>query len=93
MGKELKAQAIGKVFASRNLSMNDVPLWIYEKFVSDVGDKYDGVYWIKLMHLLQKAEAYDLIVLGASENAKPEPVEKKEDVEKEEGVLTLRGRE
>lgn len=91
MGNKLKAKAVGGVFASHNLSMNDVPMWLYEKFISDVSEKYDGVYWIKLMHIVQKAEAYDMMVLGASENAKVEEPQKEND--ESEGVLTLRGRE
>lgn len=62
-------------------AINDVPLWLYKQFTSDVKQKYNDIYWVKLMDLMRKAEAYDSML--ASQGYMEEPMQEVENVEKE----------
>ena len=55
--KTKKPKAFCKQFA-----MVDVPLHIVKEFCGDVKVKYGDIYWVKLMDLMRKAEAYDMLV-------------------------------
>lgn len=65
-----------------NLTMNDVPIFLFKKFVSDI-KKYNDIYWVKLLDLVRKAECYDYIV---TQGYVPDMIEKDEldEIDKEE---------
>ena len=63
-------------------SVNDVPLWLVKEFMSDVKQKYNDTFWVKLMDLMRKAEAYDTMVAnrGLIFTEDDVPPEEKEEV-------------
>ena len=75
--------------------IGDCPIWIYRWFDSDVKELYQNKYWIKLLDLLRKAEAYEMLVQGqvfeqpVEEGSQEKEIEKEDD---ESGVMTMRGR-
>ena len=44
------------------LSFVDVPINIAKTFREDIRGKYGNIYWVKLMDLMRKAEAYDYLI-------------------------------
>lgn len=58
--KDVKEGKRGKIKVT--LTMNDVPLPLVEEFCSDVMNRYNDSYWVKLQDLMRKAQAYDYIV-------------------------------
>jgi hypothetical protein len=85
-----------------NLTMVDVPIHIFSYFTGDVKEKYGNIYWVKLMDLMRKAEAYDFAmgtgyVPNVYENDEEEkkPKDKYGEIKKEEddkGIYTFAGR-
>jgi len=60
------------------LHMNETPMNVYKKFIKDI-DRYNNTYWIKLMDLMTKAEAFDkLLEIKISEDVSKE-TEKEEE--------------
>lgn len=70
-----------------NLKFNDCPLSLVKAFREDIKTKYGNIYWVKLMDLMRKAEAYDLIRDGLM----PQEVPQQEE-EKDEGITTFGGK-
>jgi hypothetical protein len=71
-------------------SISDCPLWLYRTFVDNVKTEYNDIYWVKLMDLMRKAEAYDVIMSG-SVPVQDVPV-KSDVVEEEKFVQTMGGK-
>jgi hypothetical protein len=68
------------------LSMTDVPLGVAKDFFSDIKSRYGNIYWVKLMDLMRKAQAYDLLIQGLEQGV---PVMEQQD--EDEGVKTFGG--
>lgn len=70
-------------------AISNMPIPVFESFMSDVKENYNGVYWAKLQDLMRKAEAYETIVqLGGI----PHEVPQQEDEKDESGeVVTFTG--
>lgn len=80
-----KGQRVGYGF-----SISDCPLWLYRAFVENVKTEYNDIYWVKLMDLMRKAEAYDAIMSGVVPGQDvPAPVEH---VDEEKFVQTMGGK-
>lgn len=81
-----------KVRSEFGFGVNNCPLWLFKKFSEDAKARYNDVYWVRLLDLERKAEAYDLFV-QAGIIVMPEQ-EQQKSVEKDdtEGVLTFSGR-
>lgn len=43
-------------------AISNIPIPVFEMFMSDIQECYNGVYWAKIHDLMRKAEAYDYIV-------------------------------
>lgn len=88
--KEVRKNTNGVRF---DMTFVDVPLNIAKVFRSDVRTKYGNIYWVKLMDLMRKAEAYDHMIATGEVLYEPvqeeEPEKKKED--EEEGVMAFGG--
>jgi len=74
-----------------DLKMVDTPVSIVKNFCSDVHSKYGNIYWVKLMDLMRKAEAYDYLMSDANEAYQAPPVE--EPTQDQDGVHTFTGRQ
>lgn len=76
------------------LTISDMPLWLFKKFITDIKYEYNDQYWVKLMDLMRKAEAYDSMMSGYDipqeqpQQVIPEEKEEKDD----EGVMTFAGK-
>lgn len=42
-------------------AISKVPFHLFEEFMCDVKDKYNGVYWAKLSELMWKAKAFEVM--------------------------------
>ena len=75
-------------------TINDVPLWLLLEFKSDTKQRYNDVYWTKLLDIMRKAQAYDYLMAGEfPEHIEKEPEPIKEEPEQEyDEVLTMGGR-
>jgi len=68
-----------------SLTMSSVPIRVYKRFTSDI-KQYNGIYWVKLLDLMRKAEAYDLLVgMSNGEVMVEEAVENGSEKEPEKG--------
>ena len=76
-------------------SVSDCPLWLYKKFVANIKSEYHDIYWVKLMDIMRKADAYDkLMMIQEDMNYVQEdriPVDEDKG-EKEEYIETFGGR-
>lgn len=81
----------GKSWVTTGFTINDVPLNLFKRFISDI-QLYNDIYWVKLMDLMRKAEAYDAMV-GNTEYSEPEEneVSKPEEKEGKDFVQTMGG--
>jgi len=70
-------------------TMVDVPVHLVNAFCSDIKTNYGNIYWVKLMDLMRKAEAYDAMVQGTTVQTREEPIDISED--KSEEVKTMGG--
>lgn len=69
-------QELAKAKESKNpirirLTFVDVPIHLANAFCSDVKDNYGNIYWVKLMDLMRKAEAYDAFIALADSPSQP----------------------
>jgi hypothetical protein len=63
-------------------AISSMPVPVFEAFMININECYNGVYWAKLNDLLRKAEAYDAFVqLGMLPSQKEGVVEKEENHE------------
>lgn len=71
-------------------AISKMPIPVFEAFMSDIEENYNGIYWTKLQDLMRKAEGYDTFVQLGMLPGKEEPQE-----EKDEGkvVKTFTGEE
>lgn len=46
------------------LAFSNIPIPVFEWFMSDIDTNYNNTYWVKLLMLMQKAEAYDMLTQG-----------------------------
>ena len=73
------------------LSMVDVPLHIMKKFKSDVSDRYGNIYWVKLMDLMRKAEAYDMMLASMDSGMEYQDDYPKPEAKEDNGIKTFTG--
>ena len=83
--KEVKPQRKPKAYC-KQFVMVDTPLHVVKQFCSDIKEKYGDIYWVKLMDLMTKAEAYDALMEEVKEDEEPVSQEIKK-----EKVMTFTG--
>lgn len=77
------------IITQKYLTLTDVPFNVACEFRRDVKERYGDVYWVKLMDLMRKAEAYDMFVcLGLVPQQEPEVQQKEEE---SSGIKTFTG--
>ena len=72
--------------------IGDCPIWLYRQFDSDVKEKYQNKYWIKLMDVMRKAECYDAFIKGGIITPQQPIQQEKEEVQEEEQQIKTIGR-
>lgn len=60
-------------------AISKMPIPLFEAFMSDVYENYNGVYWTKLQDLMRKAEVYDNVIRGQEQPQKEPQQEVKEE--------------
>lgn len=47
-----------------DFTLVDVPISVAREFKRDIATRYGNIYWVKLLDLMRKAEAYEYIIAG-----------------------------
>lgn len=76
--------------------IGDCPIWLFRKFDELSKAKHRNQYWVTLMELIQKAEAYDMAAMGGVVDMGPqddgsESVEETKEEKKDTAVPTMGG--
>ena len=86
--KETKDKKFTPCYEAAALVMNDVPIDLLKEFTSDVKVKYGNIRWVKLMNIMEKAKAYDNMMVLVGED---EPIQQQEEVKEQGELLTMGG--
>lgn len=85
-GKEYKPRRPG----TWGFAIGDCPLWLFKKVDAMAKAKFNNMYWVALLDLVRKAEAYDNLAIEGLVDLEPEQPKEKE---KEEQKISLLGGE